>query len=142
VAVKNKIMTDNTILMVVDDDKDDRFFFRSAVKKDHPLWQCQEAEGGEDALSKLRSKGQLPDFIFLDLNMPLMSGQECLAELKKDINLKNIPVIVYSTSHYREDVKTAYALGAAYYLNKLSDIYMLPEEITKAVNKAVEAVAG
>jgi CheY-like chemotaxis protein len=135
-------MNDKTILMVVDDDKDDRFFFRSAVKKDHPLWDCQEAESGEDALSKLRSKGPLPDIIFLDLNMPLMSGQECLAEIKKDITLKNIPVIVYSTSRYTEDVKMAYTLGAAYYLNKLSDIYMLPEEITNAIKKAEEAMAS
>jgi CheY-like chemotaxis protein len=135
-------MNDKTILMVVDDDKDDRFFFRSAVKKDHPLWDCQEAESGEDALSKLRSKGLLPNFIFLDLNMPLMSGQECLAEIKKDITLKNIPVIVYSTSRYTEDVKMAYTLGAAYYLNKLSDIYMLPEEITNAIKKAEEAMAS
>jgi CheY-like chemotaxis protein len=109
------------------------------VRKDHPRWLCQEAEDGEDALKQLRSPAQLPDYIFLDLNMPGMDGTQCLSELKKDTKLKDIPVIIYSTSGYRKDMDFTHILGASHYITKLSDIYMLPEEITDAVNKADEA---
>ncbi len=113
-------MRTHKILMIVDDDKDDRFFFRSAIRKNNPTFECIEAENGVDALEQLRKAEQLPDFIFLDLNMPKMDGRECLKELKKDKTLKKIPVIIYSTS------------------TKLSDIYPLPEELVEAMKKAVE----
>jgi len=122
-------------LMIVDDDKDDRFFFRSAIRKYNPSYQCIEAENGDDALKQLRKSEQLPDFIFLDLNMPKMDGRECLIELKNDKTLKNIPVIIYSTSDYKLDKEVTKELGADFFLTKLSDIYPLPEELVKAMNK-------
>ena len=128
----------NKILMVVDDDPDDRFFFTKAVRKYHPSYECREASDGVDALDKLRQEKILPDFIFLDLNMPLMNGKKCLEELKKDGKLKNIPVIVYSTSTYQKDKEETMALGAIHYLVKLHDIYMLPEAITEAIEIAEE----
>ena len=77
-------MKNQKILMIVDDDTDDRFFFRSAIRKNNPSYECIEAENGDDALKQLRKAKYLPDFIFLDLNMPKMDGRECLEELKKD----------------------------------------------------------
>jgi CheY-like chemotaxis protein len=124
--------------MIVDDDKDDRFFFRSAIRKNNPSFECVEAENGVEALQQLRKTEQLPDFIFLDLNMPKMDGRECLKELKKDETLKNIPVIIYSTSEYKLDKEVTKELGADFFLTKLSDIYPLPEELVKAMNKVEE----
>ena len=135
--LKNKMRT-HKILMIVDDDEDDRFFFRSAIRKNNPLYECIEAKNGEDALKQLRKAKELPDFIFLDLNMPRMDGRECLIELKKDETLKKIPVIIYSTSGYQIDINITKELGADYFLSKLSDIYPLPEELIKAMKKAVE----
>ena len=60
---KNEL-PENKILMIVDDDKDDRFFFCSAVKKYNPTYICLEAENGVDALQQIRSGDKLPDFIF------------------------------------------------------------------------------
>jgi CheY-like chemotaxis protein len=131
---KNEL-PENKILMIVDDDKDDRFFFCSAVKKYNPTYECLEVENGVDALQKLRTADQLPDFIFLDLNMPKMDGRECLTELKKDKELKHIPVIIYTTSDYTLDKKVTKKMGADYFLTKLSDIYSLPEELIKAMKK-------
>ena len=131
---KNEL-PENKILMIIDDDKDDRFFFRSAIHKYNPTYTCLEAEDGVDALQQLRSADQLPDFIFLDLNMPKMDGRECLKELKKDKALKKIPVIIYSTSDYKLDKKVTKEMGANYFLTKLSDIYPLPEELIKAMKK-------
>ncbi|RXJ45756.1 response regulator [Gelidibacter gilvus] len=124
--------------MIVDDDKDDRFFFRSAIRKYNPSFECIEAENGVDALQQLRKREELPDFIFLDLNMPKMDGKECLIELKKDKTLKNISVIIYSTSEYKVDKELTKKLGADYFLTKLSDIYPLPEELIIALKKAGE----
>jgi CheY-like chemotaxis protein len=70
--------------------------------------------------------------------MPKMDGRECLIELKKDKALKNIPVIIYSTSDFKMDIEITKELGADYFLTKLSDIYPLPEELIKAMNKASE----
>lgn len=124
--------------MIVDDDEDDRFFFRSAIRKNNPSFECIEAKNGDDALKQLGKTKNLPDFIFLDLNMPKMDGRQCLIELKKDKTLKEIPVIIYSTSEYNVDINLTKELGADYFLTKLSDIYSLPEELIKAMNKAVE----
>ena len=131
-------MKTHKILMIVDDDKDDRFFFRSAIRKNNPSYECIEAEDGADALKQLQKAKHLPDFIFLDLNMPKMDGRECLKEIKKDKTLKKIPVIIYSTSGYTVDVKVKKELGADFFLTKLSDIYSLPEELVNAMKKAVE----
>jgi len=131
-------MKNHKILMIVDDDKDDRFFFRSAIRKNNPSYECIEAEDGADALEQLRKAKQLPDFIFLDLNMPKMDGRECLKELKKDKNLNKIPVIIYSTSGYQVDIKVTKELGADYFLTKLSDIYSLPEELIEAMENTLE----
>ncbi len=137
IKLQNK-MRPHILLMIVDDDKDDRFFFRSAIRKNNPSYECIEAENGADALKQLRETKLLPDFIFLDLNMPKMDGQECLKELKKDETFKKIPVIIYSTSEYKVDITITKQLGADYFLTKLFDIYSLPEELIKAMEKAVE----
>ncbi|MEO6348394.1 MAG: response regulator [Aquaticitalea sp.] len=135
---KKNELSEKKLLMIVDDDKDDRFFFRSAIRKNNPSFECVEAENGVDALQQLRKVEVLPDFIFLDLNMPKMDGRECLKELKKDKTLKHIPVIIYSTSEYKVDKEVTKELGADYFLTKLSDIYPLPEELVKAMNKVEE----
>lgn len=134
---KNEL-SEKKLLMIVDDDKDDRFFFRSAIRKNNPSFECLEAENGNDALQQLRTAEALPDFIFLDLNMPKMDGRECLIELKKDKTLKNIPVIIYSTSEYKLDKEVTKELGADFFLTKLSDIYPLPEELVKTMSKVAE----
>lgn len=135
---KKTELSEKKLLMIVDDDKDDRFFFCSAIRKNNPSFECLEAENGDDALKQLRRSERLPDFIFLDLNMPQMDGKECLTELKKDKTLKNIPVIIYTTSEYKLDKEVTKELGADYFLTKLTDIYPLPEELSKAMNKVAE----
>ena len=132
---KKSDLSNRKLLMIVDDDKEDRFFFSSAIRKYNPSFECVEAENGVDALEQLRMGAELPDFIFLDLNMPKMDGKECLIELKKDNALKNIPVIIYSTSDYKVDKEISKQLGADYFLTKLTDIYPLPQELVKAMEK-------
>jgi len=118
------------LFMIVDDDPDDIDFFRVAVRKIDPLNTCITATDGEDALQKLQKEtGNLPDFIFLDLNMPRMDGKTCLRELKKKERLKDIPVIIYTTSSHEQEKEETLALGAAYFLTKAHSIKMLQESI-------------
>ncbi len=122
--------------MIVDDDADDRDFFCHVLEEIDSSIECIVAVNGEDALNVLRKDAiQLPDFIFLDLNMPKMDGRKCLAELKKDVKLKNIPVIIFTTSSDRKDVEVTHKLGATYFLTKPSDLNILQKEIIFVMNK-------
>ena len=127
-------MSAKKILMIIDDDDDDRFFFSQAVKEMGDSYGCIEALSGIQALKALRSKEQpLPHFIFLDLNMPPMNGKQCLQELKNDEQLKNIPVIIYTTSRYQKEVDHVLKMGAAHFLIKPHDIGELRNKILESI---------
>ncbi|OUR94604.1 response regulator [Flavobacteriales bacterium 34_180_T64] len=87
----------------------------SSLRLHHDI---NEAKNGEDALEILLKKGQLPDIILLDLNMPKINGIEFLAVLKNDEALKYIPTIVLTTSNNRKDLLECYKLGIAGYILK------------------------
>lgn len=123
------------IFMIIDDDRDDRLFFKEGLTKMLCSVKCLGANGGIEALELLRKAEQLPHFIFLDLNMPHMDGRECLKELKRDQKLKNIPVIMYSTSFSEETIKELYELGASRFLNKPADINQLPSQVLEAIKR-------
>ncbi len=125
-------------LMIIDDDADDRMLFKEALKEMLPPSICLEANGGIEALQLLRKAEQLPDFIFLDINMPRMDGRECLKELKKDAKLTHIPVIMYSTSFTDKSIAEFRKLGASSYLNKPMNINKLPEQILIAMTKSIK----
>jgi len=80
--------------------------------------QITEAENGEKALEILKKKDQLPDIIFLDLNMPKINGIEFLKILKSDSVLKYIPTIILTTSANHKDVLECYRIGIAGYIIK------------------------
>ena len=123
-------MLKRTILLV-DDDQDDVEFFTVALKEIEPDSVCFVANDGNEALVMLRfGMQQLPDYIFLDLNMPLMNGRECLAELKKDERLKDIPVIICTTSSDQRDKDATEKLGAMYFFTKPLSLQKYCEEIS------------
>lgn len=126
-------MESNHILLV-DDDKDDRFLFSKAAKLADKQIVCQTAEHGLHALDLLRSNNPLPQVIFLDINMAEMNGWQCLTELKKDKTLKNIPVVMYSTSGHERDINLAEELGAICYCKKPDSLEDL-EKIIGFVHK-------
>jgi CheY-like chemotaxis protein len=124
------------ILMVVEDDVDDRLYFCNAVKEIDAAYECLEAWNGAQAIQILRKAKQLPEFIFLDINLPLMDGLDCLEKIKEDEQLKNIPVIIYSTSQYQKNYDYTRELGASYFITKPKDINKLPQLIIEAMEKA------
>ncbi|MDO6428980.1 response regulator [Flavitalea sp. BT771] len=116
---------------IVDDDADDQQFLIEALVKNDPSCRCFTASDGQEAITHLRSAiTPIPDVIFLDLNMPLMNGRECLAALKKSPFFQHIPVIIYSTTSNKTEIQYIIEQGAAYFLIKKPGFQQLREEIS------------
>ena len=122
--------------MLIDDDMDDLFFFQEAVACLGGDFGCTVVNCGIRALKQLKNATDLPDVIFLDLNMPKMNGKECLCELKKEQRLKQIPVIMYSTANNANDFDCCMALGASYFFVKLTDTTKIKDGIINALKFA------
>ncbi|HEV7231527.1 MAG TPA: response regulator [Bacteroidia bacterium] len=127
-------------LLLAEDDKDDRFFFKNALSKISVPTVLWTVENGSDLMIYLKQhKKNLPDALFLDLNMPRKNGFECLAEIKADKDLKKLPVIMNSTSLPDTAADTLYSLGAHYYMRKtnLTDLgTLLHKVLTMLQNNA------
>ena len=117
-------------IILADDDNDDRDFFKDALESSLFKVSLEFAEDGRFLTEILHRMKQLPDLIFLDLNMPHKSGGECLVEIRKTERLKNIPVIIYSTSSSLKDIDESYLNGANLYVKKPSTFNELKEIIT------------
>jgi CheY-like chemotaxis protein len=116
-------MKNGKICFLIDDDIDDQEIFTLVLKSVNPTITCITANDGIEAVTRLTTEEAFtPDYIFLDLNMPRMSGKECLQEIKKIDRLNTTPVIIYSTSFEQKDVLETRALGASDYLEKQSSI--------------------
>ena len=125
----------NLTFFLIDDDADDREIFDLALKQVNPDHICVSAENGELAIEKLMAEQDfLPDYIFLDLNMPVMSGKDCLREIKKIPRLKSVPVIVYSTSSAQMDIDETALLGADQYFVKPTSVSGLSEAIESLIS--------
>src|ERR1017187_6577510 len=99
---------------LIDDDVDDRTIFQLALNAFDSSIELVTASNGVEALEKINSPDLfLPDYIFLDLNMPYMSGKECLIRLRDIKRLKNVPILIYSTIHTDYE-KLAGSLASAF----------------------------
>src|SRR5262245_57566235 len=105
-------------LLIVDDDPDDVQLFCEAVTEINDTFHCFSVTNGEEALQLLYAAIVKPDFIFLDLNMPRMSGKQLLVQLKRDPQFAKIPVVIYSTSKIKQDVEDSFRLGAVSFITK------------------------
>jgi CheY-like chemotaxis protein len=107
------------LILIVDDDADDRIFFTEALLEIDKTMQCIPARNAMEALDILKnSRGRVPDYIFLDLNMPRVSGLQCLAQIKKSVDHRHIPVIIFTTSRQHADAEEAKKMGADLFLSK------------------------
>src|SRR5690606_28093529 len=90
-----------TRFLIVDDDTEDQELFIDVVREVDPSIECISAFTGEEALTLLREDSPaLPDYIFMDLNMPRLNGVQCLSKIKKMQYLQHIPVLLYTTSNW------------------------------------------
>lgn len=128
-----QLMTKTCLL--VDDDEDDKEIFSLALSEANPSVECHVASDGPEALALLRDGSFVPDYIFLDLNMPLMSGKECLVEIRKQPHLAHVPVIIFSTSGSERDIVDTKALGASAFITKPPLIAVLAEKLSEVLGR-------
>jgi CheY-like chemotaxis protein len=125
-------------ILLADDDKDDRFFFNKILGELPVKTQLATVEDGEKLMAYLsNNETNLPDILFLDLNMPRKNGAECLEEIKADKNLEDLPVIIYSTSLHENVADQMYQMGAHYYIRK-TDLMELKKVIHQVLRLMLE----
>ena len=122
-------------VLLIDDDQDDSELFKEAIEEVNPGISFYHIEDGKQAISQLVDHRTLtPDLIFLDINLPRISGWECLKQFKEERHLHTIPVIIYSTSSQQKEKETASQLGAAGFITKPDDF----EELKTVLQKILE----
>ena len=117
-------------VLLVEDNPGDIRLIQEAFKDGEVSTHLNIARDGEQAMAYLRQEGNYaksprPAFILLDLNLPRKDGREVLEEIKKDVSLRQIPVVILSTSTSVEDIRHAYDLHANCYVSKPLDIDQL-----------------
>lgn len=125
------------VILMAEDDPEDRFLVSRAMQKISSVHQLHMAEDGDDLLDYLRGKDHyadrakypLPSLILLDLNMPRMDGRTVLEVLRQEPELQSIPVVVLTTSESEEDVDQCYQLGANSYLCKPAEFPELMSQL-------------
>jgi len=114
-------------ILICDDDEDDRMLTQQALEQAHIANDLRFVEDGEDLLDYLNQRGKYagenglaprPGLILLDLNMPKVDGREALKVIKTDPALREIPVVVLSTSSLDEDIVKSYQLGVNSFITK------------------------
>ncbi len=114
-------------ILLVEDNPGDVRLTKEAFKDGKIYHEMSVAENGGQALAILRREGQYasaprPDLILLDLNLPRKDGREVLADIKRDPDLRRIPVVVLTTSDSEQDILKSYDLHANCYITKPIDL--------------------
>lgn len=119
-------------ILLIDDDADDQIYFRDAINEVSALLQCVIANNGLEALKQIQTPPP-PDLIFLDLNMPVMNGYECLEYLKNEERYKDIPVIIFTTSKDVQDIERVRKMGAHLFFTKPTNFNILCKKLNEIV---------
>ena len=117
-------------VILADDDRDHGILFEHILKQVDPSKTLTIIKDGEQLIDFLTS--QVPDLLFLDLNMPCKNGHECLLEIRQKLGLIDLPVVVYSSSTHMTDIQKSY-------LNK-ADLYMVKPFNSFHLRNALESI--
>lgn len=120
-------------IVLAEDDKDDRLLFQKVfdhVKIHHTLKMCED---GIELMDYLNTTDEKPHIIFLDLNMPGKSGIECLREIKRNRDLRDITIAIYSSASEAATVEQVFILGANVFIKKPNEFNELKKILTEIV---------
>ncbi|HEX8462333.1 MAG TPA: response regulator [Segetibacter sp.] len=125
-------------ILMADDDKDDFYILQEAAEKAGSQFKISYAANWMDLWRSVLKA--LPDLIFLDLNMPVKDGFECLELLRKESKYDSVPIIIYSTSVSKSDIDKAYKHGANYFVVKPNSLDEIAGVLKKLYSLGKEAL--
>ena len=126
-------------VLLADDDADDRNFFKDALKELNHDAKLITVNNGEELMEYLGNHSEnLPDVLFLDINMPKKNGYDCLSEIKHHEKLKALPVVMFSTSDSKDKASQTFKTGAHVYIRKPNEFVQLVKVIHHALNISTE----
>ncbi len=122
-------MNDELTIFYTDDDPEDLEFFREIVNSIDDRWQVKTQSNGEQLLHDLDNPPPHPYVVFLDINMPGMTGFDVLKSLRSKKEHKELPIVMFSTSKDEMAIERSRLLGATYYMPKPSMFEQLKKSI-------------
>jgi CheY-like chemotaxis protein len=120
-------------ILLADDDKDDSLLFKDVLEELFLVVHLTVVYDGESLIRLLNELPQIPDILFLDLNMPKKNGLTCLSEIKRTEKLHHLPVVVFSTAYEIAVINNLYAMDAQYYIRKPNGFSALKKVIHQAL---------
>lgn len=126
-------------ILLAEDDYDDCFLFKYALEELQLAVNLTTVYNGEELMKFLNKTSlQLPEILFLDINMPRKNGFECLSEIKSNERIKLLPVIIFTTCFSSGIADQLYKIGAHYYIRKPTHIV----HFQKVIYQALTLTAG
>ncbi|WP_343487321.1 response regulator [Allomuricauda sp. d1] len=121
-------------IVLADDDADDRMLFADAVDEIDITTSLKVFKHGQELMDYLMDESVLlPDIVFLDLNMPIKNGMQCLKEIRQTPHLAALCVAIYSTSSSEQDIEETFVKGANIYINKPTSFTKLKRTVEKVL---------
>jgi CheY-like chemotaxis protein len=128
-------------VLLAEDDIDDKEFFKKALEIVPLFTNLKTVSDGEELMAYLlENTKHLPHVLFLDINMPRKNGFECLTEIKENEKLKDLPVVMFSSSNSQDNINILLKTGANVYIRKPSDFMELVQVINHALPVAAENI--
>ncbi|QRR02125.1 response regulator [Dyadobacter sandarakinus] len=125
-------------ILLADDDDDDTFLFQEALEQVPLNTELRIADNGMKLMDLLYSSEEAPDLIFLDMNMPVKNGLECLEEIRNSKKFGDTPVVILSTSVAKYLWESAYKGGANLYVQKPNSFIALVDILQKCLSQKSE----
>jgi CheY-like chemotaxis protein len=129
-------------ILLADGDIDDCLLFGEALSELSLNTMLSTVNNGEQLVNRLASGTNLPQVLYLDLNMPRKNGYECLVEIMTNMHTRHLPVIIFSTSLDPDIVRLLFNKGARYYIRKPEDFDKLKKVVNKSLSLVFETAPG
>ncbi|MFP5439012.1 MAG: response regulator [Bacteroidia bacterium] len=117
--------TDGVHILLAEDDRDDRLFFKNAFKDLKIQNRLTICEDGISLMDYLKGAEPLPDILFLDLNMPGKSGMDCLKEIRANLHYRDMSIAIYTSLSHPSIHEDTLSAGANVFIRKPNDLGVL-----------------
>lgn len=128
-------------ILLADDDADDRLFFKEAMEEINIDTMVSFVNDGSQLMYFLNQPDiRLPNIVFLDINMPVKNGMQCLKEIRNNRRFKDMLIVIYSTSGSENDMQEAFINGADAYLKKPNNFAELKSSLANVLNGSIHSI--